>query len=165
MGAFGGRKDIMSRYDPRVPGAFRHAGTFNNNVCSMMAGLAGLTRVFTPERAGEFLDTCERFRQNLNAEFAADNSPIRFTGLGSMFTIHFARTPIKSPKDIPPVSRKLGQLFHLETALRSILVASRGDIFVSLVVSPAQLQDLRQAIMAFADTYRPLLERELSATH
>jgi len=163
-GAFGGRRDIMSRYDPRAPNAFRHAGTFNNNVCSMMAGIAGLTRVFTPERAREFSETCESFRLKLNAELAADNLPIRLTGLGSMFTIHFTRHAIQSPKDIPAISRKLSQLFHLETLLRSILVTSRGDIFVSLPINQSQLRELRQAIMAFANDYRPLLERELPAS-
>ncbi|HXC89829.1 MAG TPA: aminotransferase class III-fold pyridoxal phosphate-dependent enzyme, partial [Stellaceae bacterium] len=30
FGAFGGRPDIMERFDPRRPDAFQHAGTFNN---------------------------------------------------------------------------------------------------------------------------------------
>ncbi len=162
-GAFGGRREIMSRYDPRTPNAFRHAGTFNNNVCSMMAGIAGLTRVFTPETAQEFSETGESFRVGLNTELAASNLPIRLTGLGSMFTIHFTRHAIQSPKDIPTISRKLSQLFHLETLLRSILVTSRGDIFVSLPITQSQLRNLRQAIMAFAEDYHPLLERELPA--
>ena len=45
----------MDRYDPREATNLRHAGTFNNNICSMMAGLAGFTRVFTAEKAKEFM--------------------------------------------------------------------------------------------------------------
>ena len=43
FGAFGGRADIMDLFDPRRPDALPHAGTFNNNVLTMSAGLAGLT--------------------------------------------------------------------------------------------------------------------------
>src|SRR5262249_55409530 len=50
FGAFGGRTDIMERFDPRRPDAFQHAGTFNNNVLTMNAGLAGLTEIYTPTR-------------------------------------------------------------------------------------------------------------------
>ena len=47
FGAFGGRADVMQRYDPRSNSALQHAGTFNNNVLTMAAGLAGLTQVLT----------------------------------------------------------------------------------------------------------------------
>jgi glutamate-1-semialdehyde 2,1-aminomutase len=40
FGAFGGRADIMDLFDPRRPDALPHAGTFNNNVLTMSAGLA-----------------------------------------------------------------------------------------------------------------------------
>jgi glutamate-1-semialdehyde 2,1-aminomutase len=51
FGAFGGRADLMERFDPRRHNAFQHAGTFNNNVLTMSAGLVGLTELYTPERA------------------------------------------------------------------------------------------------------------------
>ena len=47
FGAFGGRSDLMQRYDPRDPKALPHGGTFNNNVLTMAAGCAGLSQVFT----------------------------------------------------------------------------------------------------------------------
>lgn len=40
FGAFGGRREVMAMFDPRR-GALSHAGTFNNNVVSMAAGVAG----------------------------------------------------------------------------------------------------------------------------
>ena len=51
FGAFGGRADIMDRFDPRRADALPHAGTFNNNVLTMSAGIAGLTEIYTPEAA------------------------------------------------------------------------------------------------------------------
>ena len=128
-----------------------------------MAGHAALTKVFTPQVADTFLKSCERFRQQLNDDLVKRRAPVRFTGLGSLITIHFTRGPISSPKDIPSVSKKLGQLFHMESVLRSVLVAARGDIFISLPVTAAQLQVLRNAILAFVDDYAALIERELSS--
>ncbi len=60
FGAFGGRRDLMAAYDPTRPGARFHAGTFNNNVLSMSAGIwpdawcstdAALCRPQRPRRA------------------------------------------------------------------------------------------------------------------
>jgi len=161
-GAFGGRKDVMARYDHRDPHPFKHAGTFNNNVCSMMAGHAALTKVFTAQKADSFTTSCEKFRQDLNHDLAERRSPVQFSGLGSLITIHFARGPINTPTDIPPVSKKFGQLFHMESLLRSVLITARGDIFISLPVTAAQLQTLRDAVLNFVEDYSVLIERELS---
>lgn len=84
------------------------------------------------------------------------------SGLGSLWTLHFSPHPIRTPKDIPPVSKKLGQLFHMEMLLRSVLVAARGDMFISLAVTKEQMMKLRRTMHEFADEYRPLIVRELS---
>ncbi len=41
FGAFGGRKSIMSMFDPR-DGILAHSGTFNNNIITMAAGCTGI---------------------------------------------------------------------------------------------------------------------------
>jgi glutamate-1-semialdehyde 2,1-aminomutase len=41
FGAFGGRKDIMSLFDPSKS-SLQHPGTYNNNIVTMAAGIAGL---------------------------------------------------------------------------------------------------------------------------
>ena len=51
FGAFGGRSAIMGRFDPSRPDALPHSGTYNNNVLTMAAGVAGLSKVFTPAAA------------------------------------------------------------------------------------------------------------------
>ena len=67
FGAFGGRGDIMDLFDPRRPDALPHAGTFNNNVLTMTAGLAGLTEVYTPEAARALNARGDALRERLNA--------------------------------------------------------------------------------------------------
>src|SRR5262245_56251849 len=66
FGAFGGRADLMERFDPRRPDAFQHAGTFNNNVLTMNAGLVGLTELYTPDRARALNASGDRLRERLN---------------------------------------------------------------------------------------------------
>src|ERR1700756_5023235 len=66
FGAFGGRADIMERFDPRRRDAFPHAGTFNNNTLTMSAGLVGLTEIYTPERARALNAFGDRLRERLN---------------------------------------------------------------------------------------------------
>ena len=67
FGAFGGRADIMDLFDPRRPDALPHAGTFNNNVLTMSAGLTGLTEVYTPEAARALNARGDALRERLNA--------------------------------------------------------------------------------------------------
>src|SRR5260370_35532149 len=61
FGAFGGRADLMERFDPRRPDAFHHAGTFNNNMLTLNARPGGLAEIVTPDTArgleasGDFL--------------------------------------------------------------------------------------------------------------
>lgn len=152
-GAFGGDAGIMARFDPASPGALKHAGTFNNNVCAMAAGIAGLSQIFTPERADDFLETTEAFRLELNALCASHEVAMQFSGLGSIFTVHFTDRPISGPRDIPAQSRPLSQLFHMFALLNGVLVASRGDVFMSLPTSAAQLQSLRVTVDKFIQAY------------
>lgn len=162
-GVFGGRRDIMQLYDPDNARALRHAGTFNNNVCSMAAGLAGLTEVFTEARAESFLAETEAFRCELNAGLEAQDLPMRFVGLGSMFTMHFANGPVTTPKSVPAISRTLAQLFHLECLARGVLVASRGDVFVSLAAEGRHRDRFRAAVNGFVDAHGDLVRREIEA--
>jgi glutamate-1-semialdehyde 2,1-aminomutase len=42
VGAFGGREDVMSLFDPRLPDHLHHSGTFNGNLITMAAGSVAL---------------------------------------------------------------------------------------------------------------------------
>ncbi|WP_210315566.1 aspartate aminotransferase family protein [Nitratireductor aestuarii] len=156
-GAFGGSADIMARFDPGAPGGLKHAGTFNNNVCTMAAGIAGLSQVFTAERADEFLATTDGFRKGLNALCAERGVAMQFSGLGSMFTMHFTGRTITGPADLPSHSRSLSQLFHMFALLRGVLVAGRGDFFISLPTSDAQMQTVRETVDDFIRVYGNLI--------
>jgi glutamate-1-semialdehyde 2,1-aminomutase len=162
-GAFGGSAEVMAHFNPKNAGALAHAGTFNNNVCSMAAGCAALSKVYPAQRAAEFLDWSEAFRLSLNDMFAAKGVPMYANGLGSMIAIHFSSKPTKRPTDITAGCQSLRPLLHMELLLDGILVCRRGDLFLSLPMDDGQLSTARLALEKFADRYKPLIEEVLAA--
>jgi glutamate-1-semialdehyde 2,1-aminomutase len=162
-GAFGGSAEIMAQFNPKQAGALAHAGTFNNNVCSMAAGCAAMSQIYTPQRAAEFFDSSEDFRLSLNEMFAAKDVPMFANGMGSIIAIHFSREPTKRPADITPGCRSLRPLLHMEMLLDGVLICSRGDLFVSLPMDDADLEKARHALEKFVDRHKSLIEDVLAA--
>ncbi|GAB1510727.1 aspartate aminotransferase family protein [Actinophytocola sp. KF-1] len=146
FGAFGGRADVMAMYDPRRPGYVAHAGTFNNNVLSMAAGYAGLTQLFPPPAARELFDRGERLRARLNE--IAEGTPMTWTGMGSMLTVHFGTGEIRTPRDMRPAP-EYRELFHLEMLARGFHLARRGMIALSLAVSNEECDAFCAAVADF----------------
>src|SRR6185436_15324397 len=64
LAAFGGRAEIMDRFDARRPGAMSHGGTFNGNPVAAAAGLATL-RELTPDRYDQLAELGGRLRDGL----------------------------------------------------------------------------------------------------
>jgi glutamate-1-semialdehyde 2,1-aminomutase len=160
-GAFGGSADVMAHYNPRLDGSLAHAGTFNNNVCSMAAGCAALSKIYTPQRAAEFFEWSEAFRLSLNDMFASKAVPMYANGMGSIIAIHFSSEPTKRPSDITTGCRSLRPLLHMELLLDGVLICSRGDLFLSLPMNDSHLSKVSLALENFADRFKPLIERAL----
>jgi len=144
FGAFGGRAEIMKRFDPRDADAFPHAGTFNNNVLTMAAGLAGITKVYTPEAAVALNARGDRLRERIAAVFDAHGTGVRVTGLGSMLGLHFASEDARA-------------LFHLDLLDRGQYFARRGMIILSLPMTDADLDGLVAAVEGFRADHAALL--------
>ncbi len=89
VGAFGGRDDIMSMWDPSNGGAtVQHAGTFNGNPMTAAAGIATL-EALTPEKY-EYLEKLgDLLRSELRALFAELEVPMGVTGIASLFALQF----------------------------------------------------------------------------
>ena len=162
-GAFGGSAEVMAHFNPKLEGTLAHAGTFNNNVCSMAAGCAAIGKIYTPQRAADFLDWSEAFRLSLNEMFAAKAVPMYANGMGSMIAIHFSSEPTKRPADISAGCRSLRPLLHMELLLEGVLVCSRGDLFLSLPMDETHLSKVSLALEKFIDRYKPLIEQVLQA--
>ncbi len=160
-GAFGGSAEVMAHYNPKRPGSWNHAGTFNNSVGSMAAGCTAMGKIYTQQRAGEFMAFAEAFRLSLNEMFAAKGVPMYCNGHSSIFAIHFSDRPTKRTADISAGCRALRPLLHMEMILEGVLVCSRGDLFLSLPMNESHLSRARAALENFADRYKPLIKEVL----
>ncbi len=156
FGAFGGRAEIMECFDPRRPDAFQHAGTFNNNVLTMNAGLVGLTEVYTPERARALNQSGDRLRQRLNAVVRRHGLKMQFTGIGSMMSVHMADGPIRSEEDAARGNGALRDLFWFDLVAHGIWFAKRGMFALSIALDDEDGDKLVAAVEEFAQTRAPL---------
>jgi glutamate-1-semialdehyde 2,1-aminomutase len=156
FGAFGGRADLMERFDPRRPDAFQHAGTFNNNVLTMHAGLVGLTEIYTPERARALNAFGDRLRERLNAVARRHRLTMQFTGIGSMMSVHMTDAPIRSEEDAERGNAALRDVFYFDLVASGIWFAKRGMFALSLALDAADGDRLVAAVEEFAATRAPL---------
>ena len=157
FGAFGGAARIMERFDPARPDALAHAGTFNNNVLTMAAGVAGLGKVLTPERSIALNGRGDALRQRMNASIAARDLAVHVAGRGSMMNVHFVRGPVTSPADIATASKDWLKLLQLEMLARGFYVTFRGMLVLALPHGDAEIDGFAAAFESFLDDYAPLL--------
>ncbi|MBO9356734.1 aminotransferase class III-fold pyridoxal phosphate-dependent enzyme [Bordetella petrii] len=147
FGAFGGKKSIMERFDPRHPQGLKHAGTFNNNVISMAAGLAGLTQVYTQARASQFHEQTEAFKARLQQSIDAAGLPIQLTGHGSMFSFHYGKTAPQKAADVGAATLALRLVLYLRCAELGVRLAGRGDVYLNLAMSQDDLDTLHGVLL------------------
>ena len=102
VGAFGGREDLMSLYDPSNGSPrVQHAGTFNGNPMTAAAGISTLNEL-TPDAYKELDEKGEYVRDRLSKLAAQVEAPIGVTGIGSLFGIsvhHNARHRLQDLHD------------------------------------------------------------------
>jgi glutamate-1-semialdehyde 2,1-aminomutase len=160
FGAFGGKHELMRRYDPGQPDYWPHAGTFNNNVLTMAAGVAGLTKVFTPKAADRLYDDGERLRARLNETGRKHGVPLQATGTGSIIVVHWQSDPVRQPHDTQKTPAEARALFHLNMLERGYYLARRGFMALSLALTPADHDGFVAAVDDYCGVYRNVL-REL----
>ncbi len=137
FGAFGGRRSIMAAFDPAQGGALSQAGTFNNNVVTMAAGVSALRDVLTPEALIALNDRGDVLRDRLNVTFAGAGIPMTVVGVGSMMNLH------------ADDGRWVELFFHAMLAA-GFYLARRGMIALALDVTGEQLAAFGEAVERWA---------------
>jgi glutamate-1-semialdehyde 2,1-aminomutase len=146
FGAFGGRADLMAAYDPARPGSLFHAGTFNNNVLTMSAGIAGLEHVLTDEALGAVNERGDRLRGTL--EDVAAPAGLHVSGRGSLMTIHPAPHPLIASTPLTDVQAATKELVFFGLVNRGFWLARRGMLTVSIPTTDEMCDEL---VTAFAE--------------
>jgi glutamate-1-semialdehyde 2,1-aminomutase len=157
FGAFGGRRELMQRFDPRRPDALGHAGTFNNNVLSMAAGLAGLRELWTPAAVETLNRRGEHLRERCNALFLDRGLALQCTGLGSLMTLHATDRPLHGHADLAGTDQRIKDLIYFGLLERSVFMARRGFIALSLPFGDAEVEQLLAALDEVLASYADVL--------
>jgi len=158
-GAFGGKAEFLDRFDPRRGDALPHSGTYNNNVFTLSAGIAGLSKIYTPEAATELNARGDVLRERLNAVCRKADVALQFTGIGSMLAPHAMRGEITSPQDAARGNAKLRELLFFDLVAHGIfMMPKRCLIALSLPLTDKDFDYFVGAVEEFISARRSLLQ-------
>jgi glutamate-1-semialdehyde 2,1-aminomutase len=170
FGAFGGRADIMARFDPSRADAYPHGGTFNNNVLAMAAGLAALTKVLTADQLAHMNNLGDHLRERLNDLAGKHGLPMQVTGLGSIFGIHFHQGDIKNIGDLDQDEQgreatiaDLKKLFHLDMLAAGQYISRRIMGNLSIETQEVDINSFADAVDEFLTNRGAVLRATLAA--
>jgi glutamate-1-semialdehyde 2,1-aminomutase len=150
IGAFGGREDIMKRFDPAKPDGFHHSGTFNGNSMTMVAGIAAL-KALTPEAIHHINELGAYMRDGIEASFVEAGIHGKATGEGSLLYVHWTQNQIENAVDVVRWKQKVGELprlLHMELLNRGLFSANRGLFNLS---TPMEKSDIDDALSVFRE--------------
>ncbi|OCK75067.1 putative glutamate-1-semialdehyde 2,1-aminomutase [Lepidopterella palustris CBS 459.81] len=158
IGAFGGREDLLSVYDPRTS-SIQHSGTFNNNSLAMAVGCVALPEVYTPEVCIALNSLGDEFRGKL--QYAVKGTKLRVTGLGAICMIHFLVDPEREIKTIEDVMVEQGSveaglkdLFCFYVLEKGYWLAQRGMISLPMGTTREELDGFLDIVKGFLDKYQ-----------
>ena len=159
IGAFGGKKAIMDLYDPSQTGGPRvaHAGTFNANPVTMIAGAATLEEL-TPEVYQNLAEKTDYLKTEILKVAKELEVPIQVTGLGSLFGIHFTSDELVGYRDIAAEDAAFRHKVFLGLLNEGILMASNLVGAVSTQIDTAEID-------AFVAALQRVLERALAPSN
>ena len=153
VGAFGGRQDIMDLYDPTTGPRVAHAGTFNANPATMLAGAVTLEQL-TPEVYRRLAEVTEYLRHGLREVGRELEVPVQVTGLGSLFGIHFQDDTLVGYRDIAKADSAFRHDVFLGLLNEGILMAPNLVGAVSTVLGEDEVD-------SFVDAFRAVLQRRV----
>ncbi len=153
VGAFGGRRDIMELYDPVTGPTVSHAGTFNANPLTMLAGTATMEQL-TPDVYRRLAELTEILKGEIRDACQELEVPVQVTGLGSLFGIHFGDGPINNYRDIAAGNHDLRDRMFLGLLNEGVLMASNLVGSLSTAITENDIADFMKA-------FRKALERNV----
>lgn len=151
FGAFGGRREIMHMFDPRGH-KLHHAGTFNNNIVTMAAGVAGVS-LLDAALLDDLNSRGDRLRQEISQLIARrlpatlkpgyEGPTLVSRGLGSLFVVIF----------LGPDRESWQHLLYHHLLEQGIYIAARGFFALTIEVTDQHFEPLLKAIESFIDRY------------
>jgi glutamate-1-semialdehyde 2,1-aminomutase len=145
VGAFGGREDVMSLFDPRLPGHLHHSGTFNGNLMTMAAGRVTLD-LLTENEIQRLNTLGERLADGLRRLFAqSEELGAVVLNCGSLVHVNFeTEGEVRTYSDLNLDSPVMAA-FHLAALDEGIYFAPRCFMNTSTAMDEQVTDDVLEA--------------------
>jgi glutamate-1-semialdehyde 2,1-aminomutase len=153
VGAYGGRKEIMSRVSPEGP--VYQAGTLSGNPLAMTAGIETIKLLKAPGAYRGLDELTKRLADGMLNAAKSRSIPVTANRVGSMFSLFFTGGPVFD-YDTAKTSdtKRFADYFHLMLKLRIYLAPSQFEAgFVSLAHTE---KDIDQTIQAAQTVFQSL---------
>ena len=157
VGAFGGREDVMSMWDPSQSGGpqVSHAGTFNGNPMTAAAGVATLRELTVDvyedlEAKGEYL------RGRLRDVISEMEAPMGVTGAASLFAIQATSEVVRDYRSYATNDGELLEMVFMGMMNEGYLLSNRCAGNVSAAHTYQELD-------GFVDAFERVLKRAWSS--
>ena len=151
VGAFGGKNELMSLYDPTVSSGAKipHAGTFNANPMTMVAGEVVLNHL-TEDSYIKMNHLGDILRQKLESVFDEIGFDIQITGIGSLFGIHFSSDPINDYRSIINSDQELKKALFFGLLNEGVLLQSQCAGALNILSTEEDVNQLIDAVRRVA---------------
>ena len=159
FGAFGGSAKLMRHFDTRSGSGLSQAGTFNNTVITMTAGLVGARDVYTPDACNRLNATGDSLRAQINELGRSLGVAFQSTGIGGVQSIHWTSEKVSDPSNVTSPTSPVRRLFQLEMLAHGYYVTQRGMLNLSLPIQEQDLAGFINCVRAFLIRHAALLPR------
>ena len=158
IGAFGGKAEIMSIYDP-AKHLMSHSGTFNGNALGMVGGIVALKH-YGEKEVNHVNALGAKFREDTRVAAESLGLNIKINGVGSLNNIIFGNGKINEYRGLANSREEYNVLLMLGLINRGIFIAPRGMLAMS---TPMTEKDIDVCVDAIKDTLKqikPAIESE-----
>jgi glutamate-1-semialdehyde 2,1-aminomutase len=145
VGAFGGREDVMSLFDPRSPDHLHHSGTFNGNLMTMAAGRVTLD-LLTRDEIERLNALGERLADGLRRLFAQrEELGAVVLNSGSLVHVNFdTENEVLTYSDLN-LDNPVMAAFHLAALDEGVYFAPRCFMNTSTAMDERVIDDVLEA--------------------
>jgi glutamate-1-semialdehyde 2,1-aminomutase len=145
VGAFGGREEVMSVFDPRLPDHLHHSGTFNGNLMTMAAGCVALD-LLTQDEVERINALGVRLADGLRQLFAKrEELGAVVTNCGSLVHVNFeTEGEVRTYTDLNLDSSVMAA-FHLVALDEGVYFAPRCFMNTSTAMDEQVIDDVLEA--------------------
>ena len=127
VGAFGGRADLMGRYDPDAKESIGHGGTFNGNPVTMAAGAAAMVHL-TADRIAYINELGDRLRTGMGEVLVEQGLKGQIAGRGSLLGIHMTDRQVRNYRDAGSAPAEVRRFIFLACLNRGLMMSTGGGL-------------------------------------